>query len=249
VFYALSKIIDVFLSPLTWALALCLVGLVRRYERWTRWAPAVAAATLYLFSTAFVSNSLLGHLEKSATRTMRDGVVYDAAILLGGAVAHGPMQTWNAPSYNDNVERLLTAYDLLRSGRVRSVIISGGRGSPDDPIVEAQVLGKQLEDWGIARERIILEDRARNTRENAVESKRIAEERHLGSLLMITSARHVPRALESFRRVGLETDTLPVDYRSVNTKRGALLPRSDDLDVSVHALREIFGGWIYKATF
>jgi uncharacterized SAM-binding protein YcdF (DUF218 family) len=249
VFYALSKIFDVLLSPLTWAILLCLVGLVRRYDRWTRWAPAVAAGTLYVFSTGLVANALLRHLETSAARTVRSGVVYDAAILLGGAVSHGSTQTWNAPSYNDNVERLLTAYDLLRTARVRSVIISGGRGSPGDPIVEAQVLGKQLEDWGIERERIILEERARNTRENAVETKRIADERRFRSLLMITSARHVPRALESFRRVGLETDTLPVDYRSVSGKRGGLLPRSDDLDVSVHTLREIFGGWIYKATF
>jgi uncharacterized SAM-binding protein YcdF (DUF218 family) len=250
VFYALSKILDVFLSPLTWALVFCLAGLVRRYERWTRWAPAAAAGLLYLFSTGFVSNALLRNLEASATRTMRDGVVYDAAILLGGAVSHGSTRTWNVPSYNDNVERLLTAFDLLRSGRARTVIISGGRGDPADPIVEARVLGKQLEDWGIEPERIILEEHARNTRENATESKRIAAERHFQSLLMITSARHVPRALESFRRVGLAADTLPVDYRSTDRRSSrSILPRSDDLDISVHALREILGGWIYKAAF
>lgn len=249
-FYALSKTIDAFLSPLTWAILLCLASFVRRYERWTRWAPAVAAGLLYVFSTGFVSNALVGHLERAATRTMRDGVVYDAAILLGGCVSHGSTQTWNVPTYNDNVERLLTTFDLLRNGRARTVIISGGRGDAADPIVEAQVLGKQLEDWGIERDRIILEEHARNTRENATETKRIAAERNLHTLLMITSARHVPRALESFRRVGLETDTLPVDYRSMDRRSSrSLLPRSDDLDISVHALREILGGWIYKAAF
>lgn len=249
-FYVLSKLLDVFLSPLTWALVFCLASFVRRYERWTRWAPAAAAGLLYLFSTGFVSNALLRHLERSATRTMRAGVVYDAAILLGGPVSHGAMQTWNVPSYNDSVERLLVTFDLLRNGRARSVIVSGGRIDADDPIVEAQVLGKQLEDWGIERERIILEDRARNTRENATESKRIATERHFQTLLMVTSARHVPRALDSFRRVGLELDTLPVDFRSTDKwSFRNLLPRSDDLDTSVQALREILGGWIYKAAF
>jgi uncharacterized SAM-binding protein YcdF (DUF218 family) len=250
VFYALSKTLDAFLSPLTWAILLCLASFVRRYERWTRWAPAVSAGLLYVFSTGFVSNALLGHLERAAARTMRDGVVYDAAILLGGCVSHGATQTWDMPSYNDSVERLLATFELLRNGRARSVIISGGRSDADDPIVEARVLGKQLEDWGIERDRIILEERARNTRENATESKRIAAERQFHTLLMITSARHVPRALESFRRVGLDPDTLPVDYRSTHKSSSrSLLPRSDDLDVSVHTLREILGGWIYRAAF
>lgn len=249
-FYALSKVLDVFLSPLTWALALSLAGTLRRYERWTRWAPVAGAFLLYVFSTTPVANALVRHLETRAARTMRDGVVYDAAILLGGAVSHGATATWNVPSYNDNVERLLAAFELLRAGTVRSVIISGGRGESRDPIVEAQVLGKQLENWGIDPTKIILEENARNTRENATESKRIVEARHLQSLVMITSARHVPRALESFRRVGLDVDTLPVDYRSSDSKRSfSLLPRSESLDVSVHALREIVGGWIYGAAF
>ncbi len=250
VFYALSKIFDVLLSPLAWALLLCVASLVRRYEKWTRWAPALAAFVLYVFSTAPVSNALVRNLEGSATRTIRDGVVYDAVILLGGAVSHGATQTWNVPSYNDNVERLFATFDLLRSGRARSVIVSGGRRDADDPVVEADVLGKQLEDWGIDRARIVLEDRARNTRENATESKRLAAEHRFQSLVMVTSARHVKRALQSFRTVGLDVDTLPVDYRSSDPKHVPLsiLPRSEDLDVSVHALREIFGGWIYKAT-
>lgn len=249
-FYALSKILDVLLSPLTWALILTLLGLVRRYDKWTRWAPVAAAFVLYVFSIAPVSNALARHLERSATRSIRDGVVYDAVILLGGCVSHGATQSWNVPSYNDSAERLFTTFDLLRSGRARSVIVSGGRRDANDPVVEAHVLGKQLEDWGIDPARIVLEDRARNTRENATESKRLATERHFQSLLMVTSARHVKRALQSFRTVGLDVDTLPVDYRSFDPKQVPLsiLPRSEDLDVSVHALREIFGGWVYKAT-
>jgi hypothetical protein len=57
--------------------------------------------------------------------------------------------------------------------------------------------------------------------------------------------------MESFRRAGLEADVFAVDYQSVTTRHvfRSLLPRSDDLDVSVHTLREIFGGWIYKAAY
>lgn len=250
-FYTLSKLLDVLLSPLAWAILLCLVTYVTRYERWTRWAPAASALVLYVFSIAPVSNALLRHLERAAERTMREGVTYDAVLLLGGSVSHGATQTWNTPSYNESVERLLVTYDLLRKGVARSVIISGGRRDEADPIVEASVLGKQLEDWGIEPARIILEGRARNTRENATESKSIVSERHFRTLLMITSAFHVARAVETLRGAGLVFDTLPVDYRSVDPKKVpmSLLPRSDELDTSVHTLREIFGRWIYKVSF
>lgn len=249
VFYALSKVLDVLMSPLTWALVLSLVGLIRRHERWTRWAPLASAGVLYVFSIAPVSNALLRHAERSASRTMRSGVTYDAVILLGGVVSHAATATWGEPCYNDNVERLLVTFDLLRTGRARNVVISGGRSNPSDPVVEAEVLGKQLEDWGIEPSRVILESRARNTHENATESKRIAEEHGFKTLLMVTSARHVERALESFRKAGLDADTLPVDYRSSGRSSASLLPRSDELDASVHTLREIFGRWVYRASF
>lgn len=250
-FFFLSKILDVFLSPLTWAMLLAAGAFVPRRPRWTRWAPLASLVVLCVFSNAYTANALEGYLERAAVRSIRPGVTYDAVLLLGGVVSHGATETWNEPAYNDNVERLTVTFNLLRSGRARSVIISGGRRDAADPVVEAVVLGKQLEEWGIERSRIVLEPNARNTRENAVDSKRLAEQQHLRTLLMVTSARHMLRALQSFRAVGLDVDTLPVDYRYSDPKRVpmSLLPRAEDLDASASALREIFGGWVYRIGF
>jgi uncharacterized SAM-binding protein YcdF (DUF218 family) len=246
VFFTLSKTLDVFFSPLTWGLLLCLVGLFKKWP-WLRWAPALAAAELMFFSLDPVSNALLLHLERQAPRTMRQGLTYDAIILLGGAVDHGATESHGAVSYNDNVERLLVSYDLLRTGRAKNIIVSGGYERSGDRVNEARQLAEQLRDWGIAQRRIVLEPRAVNTRGNAVESARLVKQHGYRTLLLVTSGYHMPRALDCFRGVGLRVDTLPVDFRAFSGARCCdWLPRADHLDVSTLALREMFGRWVYR---
>ena len=243
VFFFLSKILDTLLSPLTWAAALVAIGLcIRR-----RWLAATGLGVLALFSFEPFENALLNGLEHGAPNTYHADETYDAVILLGGAVERATEP--GRPSYNDNVERLLATYDLLRSDHARFSIVSGGAVDPTvrEP-VEAVVLGRQLVDWGLAPERVIIEPRSRNTHENAVESKRIAGERGFTRLLVVTSAFHMTRALGCFRAVGLPVDTLPVDYRAYDAKRfsGSWLPRASYLERSTMTLREWFGRGIYR---
>jgi uncharacterized SAM-binding protein YcdF (DUF218 family) len=247
VFFVLSKTVDVLLSPLSWAMLLLLAGIVRRPVV-PLWAPLGALVILVFFSLEPVSNALLRRTEISAQRTERSNVTYDAVILLGGLVEEGPTLSSGLSSYNENIERLLTTYELLQSGHAKQAIISGGYIRPEGPVVEARVLAAQLEKWGIDRARLLVEDRAQNTRENALFSKEIIDAHHLTRLLMVTSAGHMPRALDCFHKVGLEVDTFPVDYRSYDPSqnRGSLIPRARALANSVAALRELVGRVIYK---
>lgn len=246
-FYALSKILDVFLSPLTWSILLALTGVRATPSAWSRSGPVAAAALLVLFSLQPVSNSLTATLERTAPRTYRQDVTYDAVILLGGVVEQRVTRTHGTPSYNDNVERLLTTFDLLRTGHARHALVSGGSATPGDPISEARVLGDQLVAWGVDRSRIDLEEESRNTRENATLSERIVRDRHYSRLLLVTSAFHMARAAQSFSEAGLHVDTLPVDYRSFDTSGPtSWLPRADDLEHSTAAIRELAGQWVYR---
>ena len=243
-FFFLSKTIDTLLSPLTWAVVLVAIGLAK----WRlRWVAGVGLGVLLLFSFEPFENALFYALERSAPNTFRDDVTYDAVILLGGAVDRSSEP--GRPSYNDNVERLLETYDLLRTEHARFAIVSGGATdivvrSP----VEADVLGQQLIAWGVAPERVLIEPRARNTHENAVLSRSIAVEKGFARLLVVTSAFHMSRALGCFRAVGLPVDTLPVDYRAYDPARfsGSWLPRSTYLERSTMVLREWFGHGVYR---
>jgi len=114
-------------------------------------------------------------------------------------------------------------------------------------LTEPELLAGALERWGIEPARIVVETRSRNTHENAAESARIAAERGWRSLLLVTSAGHMERALGCFRKAGLTPDTMPVDYRGDPDSSGsAWIPRALFLALSADALREFAGRGVYR---
>jgi uncharacterized SAM-binding protein YcdF (DUF218 family) len=256
-FFVLSKLLDVLLSPLWWALLLGLFAVPwrgREPGRTRKWIARAGIALLIVFSTEQVATRLLRSLENSAHTTLRDDdPPFDAVIVLGGMVEENAMQSsTDRPSFNDNVERVLEALRLFREGRAHYILLAAGSpSSSTERARESTVLLDFLLRSGVERARIVLDTRSRNTHENAVESARIVRERGWTRLLAVTSAFHGRRAQGTFRAVGLEPRWLLVDRRArVNPRWGALdlwIPRAKSLAVSELALREMAGWWIYRA--
>ena len=252
-FFTLSKLLDVFLSPFTWGILFLAWALPWRRprggsRRWRRKrAVGVAGlALLCVLGAGKVSNGILYRLEHATEPTYHADVVYDAVILLGGVSDERIVAETGQPSLNENVERLTMTGRLLATGRARYAIISGAAMNPTlEAFSEARVLGDQLEEWGIDRGRILLETRARNTHENAVFSRQLALEHGFSKLLVVTSAFHMRRAAECFAAVGLPVDRLSVDYRASSSAEG-LFPRAVPFAESTMALREIAGLYIYR---
>lgn len=250
-FVFLSKLLDLLLSPLSWALLLGLGGLVlqRGRARLSAWMQGLGLLVLYVFSTEPVANLLQRQVEAGAVSTYRPDVTYDAVIVLGGAVDADATERSGLPEYNPAVERILRGFELLRDGHARQALLSAGTlDTRPGALVEADVLARQLRLWGIPPERIVLEGRSRNTRENAVESERIIRERGWKKLVLITSAAHMPRALGTFEAVGLAPDTLVVDVRAHDWHLRAAWwqPRASNLSAGTDALRELFGRLVYR---
>lgn len=251
-FYILSKTLDLAFAPIVWVMVLVFLGRPRRKRiaKWRRACPFVAIALLYLSSIEPTANALLRTLETPEASTIRPDVTYDTIVLLGGVVDDAGTEGSGVPSYNDNVERLLVTYDLLRTGRARTVIISGGAGGlvQVSPVNEADVLSEQLAAWGIARDRIILEREALNTHENATYSAKIIRDRGFQSVLLVTSAFHMKRASGCFRAENLAFDSLAVDHRTYDPSKrsGKWLPQASHFLMSSAAIREQSGRVIYR---
>lgn len=242
-FYFLSKTLDLVVAPVTWVLLLALAafwGSYRRRPRLAKVAPLAAAGALYLCSNALVANAIVRSLEASAVTTMSETGTYDVVVVLGGLVDVNVTAFAGVTEYTGGVDRFLAGYDLVRRGRAGAILVTSGAA-------EAHALGRQLVEWGIAADRIVIEDQSRNTRDNAIESTRIIRERGWTKVLLVTSALHMPRAAGCFRATGLEFDTLAVDRLaySPGVTASALEPRAEWLALSTVGIREAAGRVVY----
>jgi uncharacterized SAM-binding protein YcdF (DUF218 family) len=95
------------------------------------------------------------------------------------------------------------------------VVYSGG----DDSLTrgrttEASEAGRLLAAMGVDPARMVLEDRSRNTDENARFTGDIVHPEPSQVWLLVTSAWHMPRSMGLFRKAGFNVVAYPVDYRS-----------------------------------
>jgi uncharacterized SAM-binding protein YcdF (DUF218 family) len=88
-----------------------------------------------------------------------------------------------------------------------------------------------FEGLGVSRKQLLLERRSRNTQENAEFSKAVASPKPGERWLLVTSAFHMPRSIEAFRKAGFEVEPYPVGWR--------LGGRSDLFRFSAFALEQI----------
>ncbi len=243
-FYFLSKVLDLLLAPLTWAILLPAAAVALRRRRAAPWLAGAGAAILWLFSVEPVANALSGLAERGVRSTLRPDVTYDAVVVLGGFVDPGASRTSGETELSPAAERFLAGLELFRSGRARNILLSAGGPDPGEG-VEADWAGALYRRLGVPADRLILERESRNTRENAERTAAIVRERGLRSLALVTSAMHAPRAVAAFRRVGLDVDLLAVDHR-YGDREFTLQPRVDALERSTASIRELAGRVAYR---
>ena len=104
------------------------------------------------------------------------------------------------PSYN-LARRLDAAYEYLKKNPETIVILSGGQGEGEE-ISEAEAMAIYLEEKGISRQQMILEDQSRNTHENIMFSREKMENEQ-AEVIVVTNNFHVFRGVKIAKKQGL----------------------------------------------
>jgi uncharacterized SAM-binding protein YcdF (DUF218 family) len=130
-------------------------------------------------------------------------------------------------------------------------VFSGGSGNlVSGGAREADFAGAVFESLGIAKSRLIMERRSRNTQENAEFSRALVAPKDGERWLLVTSAFHMPRSVGLFRKAGFAVEPYPVDWWVGG--RGDLLAFSsvaiEGLERTDIAVREWIGLAAYWAT-
>src|SRR5581483_7843915 len=131
----------------------------------------------------------------------------DGIIVLGGPISPDLSNKRGQVALGDGAERLTEIPKLARKFPNARIVFSGGNAQFDGKgLPEAQFAVPLLESFGIPRDRLIAEDRSRNTEENARFTKELVDPKPGERWLLVTSALHMPRAVGVFRKAGFPVD-------------------------------------------
>jgi uncharacterized SAM-binding protein YcdF (DUF218 family) len=199
------------------------------------------AIILYIFSTYFIADNLIGSLEKKYTPN--DNISGDVIIMLGGgATLDTPNINGVGHLYGSASNRVLTVAQLYYKIKV-PIIVSGGQVY-DFTGNEAEIAKRILTNLNIPEEVIITENKSLNTDENAEFTKELLDKYGFEKPILVTSAFHMHRALIGFQSVGVSLEPFPTDYYT-NIKRSYsiyhFIPTADALHESSIALKEFVG--------
>jgi len=129
------------------------------------------------------------------------------------------------------------------------IIVSGTEVS-ENKVVEDHIVKRFIMDLGVPDEEIIIEDKSRDTFENAKFTQKICARLGFTNPILVTSAYHLKRAIMSFEKSGLDVLPFPARFKSWPEKQyrwTAYLP-SDFLTASI-TIKEYLGLVFYKFVY
>jgi uncharacterized SAM-binding protein YcdF (DUF218 family) len=253
-FFFLSKTVGVMLLPANFLIGIGLIGallLATRFAALGRRLMVASIAALAICGFSPLGNWLLYPLESrfppwDASRGAPDGI-----IVLGGSIDSDLSAAHGGAVVRGAADRIVAAAELARRYPNARVLFSGG--SPNlisNDAREADYAGEVLESLGVAKTRLIMERRSRNTQENAEFSRAMVEPKSGERWLLLTSGFHMPRSVGLFRRAGFNVEPYPVDWR-VGSRSDLFAFSSiatDGLGRVEVGLREWLGLIAYRAT-
>ncbi len=247
-----KKLVSFFLFPLSLVLELSVIGLcllwLTKQQRLAKVVLSSGIGMLVLLSLGIVADLLLAPLERkyvpfdpgrsiAASGATISEVGY--VVVLGGGHVSDPTLQVTSQIGDVSMVRLVEGMRIHRQIPGSKLVVSGGAVS--DPVPNARIMARVAEQLGALRGDIVIDDQARDTRQEALRIESI-----VGTMpfVLVTSASHMPRSMALFRAVGTNPIPAPVGHlvkRRGGIGLGLLLPRVGHLEKSTTAFYEYMG--------
>jgi uncharacterized SAM-binding protein YcdF (DUF218 family) len=190
-------------------LLLAIVGL----RRLGKFIAALAIAQAVAMSLPPVADALVMPLQDEARAAAAQAPVccYDAIMVLGGGLTPAAPPILAEPDLDEAADHIWYAAKLYRRGIAPRVIVSGGSllAASGAATTEAEAMRLFLVDLGVPSEAIVSDGEALNTMENIRNVRRMVGEARVA---LVTSAYHMPRALQLAGRGKLNVGAFPTDW-------------------------------------
>ncbi len=256
--FGLYKLVKHLIYPYTWLClllgALTLLAFLPPSPQRLRWIKILAASSsliVFVLGLPLVGGTMLGLVEQQAGHfNPQTAQPFDAIVVLGGGVDDKGSLRPSVELDKHSIRRTICGADLFERGLAPRLVLTGGDASifGEGPL-EASELAKLARRLGVPEEAIILETRSRTTYENAVQTRRLLGE---PSVVVVTSASHVSRAVALFRKQGMTVEGYACGYK-IRDRPGDLgrlnlfdlIPSLSALGKSTTAISELVGTVVY----
>ncbi len=244
-FYFLSKALLFFLNPLIWILSLLIYSLLTKSQSRKKKSIWLSIAIVLIFSNPLIIHHVYKWWEPDNINVSDITQPYDVGVVLSGYTDLSPRTDRAYFYYMGHGHRLDHALELYRLGKVEKLMLSGFIGSPQMTKYTLDYLHRN----DIAHNDIIVEDRSMNTYQSALMfSDNIPMGLDTTSLLLITSAFHMPRAKMCFDKAGVQVTPFGVDRTPLSFQYSfnKVLPNAKVIAAWQKIIKEWVGIIVYK---
>lgn len=240
----LHKLLPLLLSPLVLVSCLVVYGTIR----YNRTLVLTGIACLYLLSTPLVAGQLFRYAERHQVRQNPGALPpAEAIVVLSGMLTSVPSSEGVVTEWGDP-DRFFGGVALYQAGKSGKLVFTGGLlpwNKQRTP--EGVILKQYAAALGVPGNAISVTAAAQNTAQEAAAVKKLLN-RDKATILLVTSAFHMPRAQLLFEREDFTVIPYPVDFKVGATSMTPMdfLPDAGALWLTDVAIREQLGLLYYR---
>jgi uncharacterized SAM-binding protein YcdF (DUF218 family) len=203
--FLFKKVVSQFFFPMPICLGLCFTGLALLWWSKKQKAGKILVTSGLLLLTALsyapVADALLRPLENQYPPYVKtDSTPIKYVVVLGGGHNSDPRFPVTSQIGDESLKRLVEGIRIYRQNPGSKLVLSGGTWR--DRLPNAVVLAENAKVLGVARDDIIIESESVDT---ADEAQRLQAMVSTNSIVLVTSATHMPRSVGLFRSQGIST--------------------------------------------
>jgi uncharacterized SAM-binding protein YcdF (DUF218 family) len=235
-FFILSKLLYILIKPTTWLIFALFWLLYTKNEQKRRKRLIGLLVAVVLMTNPLLTNPIFHAWEWKEVPMDSLGTTFEVGIVLTGFADIDTYHSTDRLNFKNGANRLTDAVVLYKRGIIKKILITGGYSDlTGENINEANLAETFLQQVGIPKADIYIENQSRNTRENAIFTKVILEKLGIhSSCLLITSAAHLRRSVACFQKIGVAVVPFPCNFvaKRLQGKANSLIIPSDDAFVN-----------------
>ncbi|MBK6602127.1 MAG: YdcF family protein [Betaproteobacteria bacterium] len=237
----LSKaIVKSLILPPTGLLLLALIGLaiIGRHPRSGRALATLATAALLALSTPIASGTLIRLLDDSPPIDLTVAKTAQAIVIPGGGVRRNALEYGGDTLGRLTLERVRYGARLAKATGL-PILVTGGSVT-GNTVPEAVLMKEALEaEYGLKVQWV--EDRSRNTRENATLAAAMLKAEGVNDAILVVHAFDVRRAALIYNESGLRITPAPIGIPNPGIDWRNFLPTAATMQTSQYACYELLG--------